>query len=113
MSYRELWSLMQHLPQESWTQTILRDKPRSETSLADIPLASGPRKFGPWSQQDYLLARLVDAVERNNYLTALVGRLEPKPKPPVPVARPGLDRKPRKQSDANVAYLNRLRAKGA
>jgi len=104
---------MQHLPQESWTQTILRDKPLAEVPLAEIPVASGSRKFGPWSQQDYLLARLVDAVEQNNYLTAIAGRLEPKPKPPVPVARPGLDRKLRKQSDANVAYLNRLRAKGA
>lgn len=104
---------MNRLPQESWTQTILRDKPLSETTLSEIPLASGPRKFGPWSQHDYLLARLVDAVEQNNYLTAIAGRLEPKPKPPEPVARPGLGRPLRKQSDANVAYLKNLRAKGA
>lgn len=113
MSYRELWSLMQHLPEESWTQTILRDKPRTGT-LADLPpVEVGPRKFGPWSQHDYLIADLIDAVRTNNYLTAVGARLEPKPKPPEPVARPGLGRPRRRQSDAAVTYLNSLRAKGA
>lgn len=103
---------MQRLPQESWTQTILRDKP--VTGLADLPPApSGSPRFGPWRHGDYLLARMVNALERNNYLTALAGGLTPAPQPPEPLPVPGSGRPVRKQSDAQVAYLRSLRAKSA
>ena len=108
MSYRRLWVLVQQLPMESRTQTFLRDKPAAE--LVEPP--SGPAKFGPWSQRDYLLALLIDAVRQGNYVSAVAARIEPKPKPPEPVPRPGLDRPRRVQSEANVLYLKNLRARG-
>lgn len=103
-----MWVLIQNLPQESRTQTFLRDKPGAE--LVEPP--PGPARFGPWSLPDYLLAQLIDAVRQGNYLTAIAARIEPKPRPPEPTPRPGLNRPRRVQSEANVLYLKNLRAKG-
>jgi len=99
--------LIQKLPQESWTQTTLRDEaPESD-------LVAGEQKFGPWALVNYQLADLKDAVRRLEYVTAVAGQLEPKPKPPEPTPRPGSRAKVRALNPAAQAYLDRLRAKGA
>ena len=99
--------LINRLPQESWTQTELRD----ETPQSDL-VAPEP-KFGPWALTNYQLADLRDAVRRLEYVTAVAGQLEPKPKPPTPTLRPGATAKVRALNPAAAAYLDRLRAKGA
>lgn len=111
MSYRELWVFIQHLPQESWTQTILRDRQFAELINPADERKAGPQKFGPWAHQDYLLAQLIDAVNRNTYVTAAVAGSKDA-KPPEPTARPGIERLVRHQSDAAVLYLDKLRARG-
>jgi len=96
--------LVSRLPQESRTQTELRD------SAPDDPLVAPVRQgFGPWALTNYQLADLRDAVLALKYVTAVVGQVEPKPSPPEPTPRPGLDKPRRKQSDAAVVYLHRLR----
>jgi len=111
MSYREAWVLMNHLPQESWTQTILRDRPATELAEMPVSAQAGPRKFGPWSQEHYLTASLIDAVRRVEYVLRRVNGDEKFPFP-EPVARPGMERPVRRQNDAQVAYLRKLRATG-
>jgi len=108
LSYRRVWSLMQRLPQESWTQTILRDRPVTEP----LPARSGPLRFGPWSQSDYLRASQIDALRRLEYVLRRVNGDDRFPFPD-PVPRPGMDRPVRRQTDAAVTYLKGLRAKGA
>lgn len=110
MSYRELWVFLQHLPQESWTQTIIRDE--RVVDLVNPETERAERKFGPWRLDNYQLAAVVDAV---SHLETTLGRLHGQDwKYPEPVPRPGLtsaQSRPR-QSEAAVLYLSRLRATG-
>lgn len=100
--------LIRNLPEDSRTQTALRDLPHPK------PAADGPRKFGPWALGDYLTAHLIDAVNRNTYAVAVAGHLQD-PKPPTPFPRPGLDMAAaavgRQNSEAVVLYLEKLRAR--
>lgn len=103
--------LVKHLPPESWTQTKLRDLDIAEL-VAEEP---GDRTFGPWSQADYLSAALVDAVNRNTYVTALLAGAKdfPAPEPlPRPGLRPAGSRAPTELQRAQVIYLDSIRAKG-
>lgn len=98
--------LLRQLPEDSRTQTALRDMPRPE------PHPDEPRKFGPWSLSDYLLAQLIDAVNRNTYATAVAGQLKD-PTPPEPFPRPGLVAMrggEARNPEAVVLYLEKLRA---
>ena len=106
LSYRRLDVLIRNLPEDSRTQTVLRDLPRP------APVEDGPRKFGPWSLGDYLLAHLINAVNRNTYAVAVAGQLK-NPQPPEPFPMPGVSAKPeRRNPEAVVLYLDRMRAKG-
>lgn len=111
MSYRELWVLVQYLPQESWTQTVLRDQQLTELINPATVGDRAEQRFGPWALINYQLATLTDAVNDNTYVVAVAGRLKD-PKAPAPVPRPGLDRPVRRQSEAAVLYLKKLRARG-
>ncbi|MGZ4621454.1 MAG: hypothetical protein ACXVGF_04805 [Blastococcus sp.] len=99
---------IQHLPQDSATQTALRDSP--DAPLQPAEPADGPQKFGPWALLNYQLAALTDAVNRVWYAEA-VGKFKDV-EPPKPMPRPGLERPVRRQSEAAVLYLDRLRARG-
>jgi hypothetical protein len=100
MSYRELWVFLQHLPQDSWTQTVIRDE--QFTELVHPATEQAERKFGPWRLDNYQLAAVVT-----------LGRLQGQDwKYPEPVPRPGLERSSRRQPEWAVAYLNKLRATG-
>jgi len=104
--------LVSRLPQESWIQTELRDSAPDDALVAPVR----QERFGPWALANYQLADLRDAVRRLEYVSAVVGGVEPKPKPPEPTPRPGVAAagSRRKQSAAGVAYLRRMRiAKGA
>lgn len=93
---------------DSWTQTILRDE-QPEHGLTRRE--SGEQKFGPWALANYQLATLTDAVRQLSYVTAIAGRIEPKPDIPKPTPRPGANRKKvAALTPAGVAYLNNLRA---
>ncbi len=108
LSYRRLWVLLSQLPQESRTHTELRDS--ADRELAE-PVAAGLRKFGPWALTNYQLAGAIDAIRRLEFVTARGGGSTDFPVPePTPV--PGADRPVRRQSVANVTYLNSLRAGG-
>lgn len=108
MSYRRLWVLLNRLPQESWTQTELRD---SQPDSALISPETGRDSFGPWALINYQAAALLDAVQRVAYVCAVAGALDPKPEAPKPTPRPGAKRsKVRAINPAAAAYLGRLRA---
>jgi hypothetical protein len=107
MSCRELGVLIRHLPQESWTQTALRDMPGEQLLAAP---ATGERKFGPWALVNHQLAALGDAVMRLEVTVARSNGADWKYPDPTP--RPGAARPVRKQSEANVLYLESLRARG-
>jgi hypothetical protein len=101
--------LISKLPQESWTQTALRDTPAD--GLEGLAPAESEQKFGPWAHADYQRAALIDAV---NYLTAMTAWLNGNKDypPPKPTPHPGSNRPVRIQSDDNVRYLDNLRARG-
>lgn len=105
MSYRRLWVLINRLPQESWTQTDLRDNAPENELVAP---ARGERKFGPWALEHYQLASVTDAIRRLEFTLARVNGNNWSA--PEPTPRPGMTRQVRKQSEANVIYLNNLRA---
>lgn len=107
MSCRRLWVLIGGLPQESRTQTALRDA--SEQQLVEVSV--GPGSFGPWALANYQLAGLIDAIRRLEFVVARVNGNESYPVP-EPTPRPGMNRPVRRQSPAAVTYLDRLRAGG-
>lgn len=109
LSYRELWELVEMLPQESWTQTALRDNPAE--GLEGLAPPESDQKFGPWAHSDYQRAALLDAVNQLAAITAWVNGNDKYP-PPTPTPRPGMNRPVRIQSDDNVRYLDSLRARG-
>jgi hypothetical protein len=112
MSFRELWTFIQYLPQESWTQTALRDEPREELELPDLPVEPEEQQFGPWSLADFQRAALIDAVNYQTFVLAQVNGNKDYPKP-EPLPRPGLRKsQTRELPPAAQAYLEGLRATG-
>lgn len=112
MSYRELWVLISRLPQESWTQTALRDSP--EHAAMRAARQDGPVKFGPWSLGNYQLAELIDAIRQNTWMTQAVipGREGPPPPQPAPTPRPGAEMaKVRSLTPEGLSYLQRIHAR--
>jgi hypothetical protein len=109
LSYRRLWVLIKYLPADSWTQTALRDAANSE--LEELTSPAEDVRFGPWALTNYQLAALTDEVAWLRFVVARTAGAEDYPQP-TPTARPGLSRPKRVQSDANVRYLNSLRATG-
>lgn len=107
MSYRELWVLINRLPQESWTQTELRDTEPDGELVAPVV----EQKFGPWALGNYQLANVLDAIRHLEFVLARVNGNEWQPPDPAP--RPGAKKVTRKRTPAQVVYLNNLRAKGA
>jgi len=86
LTWRRFGVLIKGLPATSLTQTILRDT--VEVDEADVVRAE-PR-FGPWDQQNYQLADLIDEIrQQTNTLIELKGlksaEVEPyrRPKPKV------------------------------
>lgn len=106
LSFRRLAVLIAHLPEESWTQTAIRDA--TEGALVEV---DGPPKFGPWSLSNYQLAALRDEIAELRFVVARTAGAEKYPAP-EPTPRPGLHRNVRRQSAAAVAYLKRLRNRG-
>lgn len=100
--------LIRHLPQDSWTQTILRDEKKTEFIS---PVSPDEQQFGPWATLNYQMAALTDAVRHLEYVLARVNGNEKYPAP-EPTPRPGLKRPVAKQSQAAVLYLDKLRARG-
>jgi hypothetical protein len=101
--------LISKLPQESWTQTALRDSPPE--GIEGLLAPESDQKFGPWAHADYQRAALIDAV---NYLVAITAWVNGNDKypPPKPTPRPGMNRPVRLQSDDGIRYLDNLRARG-
>lgn len=103
MSYRELWVLISHLPQDSWTQTALRDDPNRE----ELPAApGGEERFGPWGLTNLQLAVLTDAVRHLSFVLARVNGNDKYPVP-EPTPRPGMKRLARHMVDAAEAEAAR------
>lgn len=94
MSWRRLRVLIQHLPPESHTMTALRNE-LDEAELAEQADRGEPEK-GRWSQTEQLLAGVVDAIRRLEYITicANTEKKHDRPPPPEPIRRPGAKAKP-------------------
>ena len=115
MSWRRLRIIVQHLPPESATMTALRN------SLSDEELTeqaeNGAPERGRWSQLEQLVASLLDAVRRLEYITicANTEKKSQRPELPEPTARPGAKaRKPTPPiSDAAAERLFQLINGGA
>jgi hypothetical protein len=110
MSFRELWVFIQYLPQESWTQTALRDEPREELELPDLPAEPEEQQFGPWSLSNYQLAALIDAINHQTYYVARGAGAE-KYEAQKPLPRPGVRKSQTRELPPEAkAYLDGLRA---
>lgn len=107
MSYRELGVFIRHLPQDSCTQTAIRDE-RLDDLANPEPQEPAESKFGPWSLLNYQIASLTDAVNRLHYATA-VGKFKDI-EPPHPVPRPGLKAADPRNPEPVVRYLEEMRA---
>lgn len=90
MTSRRLRVLLEKLPPESATWTALRNS-MTEEDLAEQAEAAEPEK-GRWSHSDQLLAALVDAVRRVEWVLTLAHSDSKGRKPPVPdpIRRPGV-----------------------
>lgn len=89
MSWRRLRVLIQHLPPESATWTALRNSlsPRELEEQA----AKGEPEKGRWSQQEQLLASVVDGIRRLEWLLICINtdKKSKRPPAPEPLRRPG------------------------
>lgn len=96
MSWRRLRVLIQHLPPESATWTALRNA-MPEADLAAQADSGEPEK-GRWSQEEQLLAAVVDAIRRLEWVLICVNtdKKSKRPDPPEPLRRPGAG--PRKKT---------------
>lgn len=110
LSYRRLWVLLKHLPADSWTQTALRDSADSDLTELAVPEREN-QSFGPWALSNYQLAALTDEVAWLRFVVARTAGNKDYPEP-KPQPRPGMRRPRRVQTEANVRYLNSLRATG-
>jgi hypothetical protein len=87
LTARKLNVLIGQLPPESATMTALR----VATPEAAEKVAAGldPAK-APWSQMEMLLASLIDAVRRVEWMYASVHAKSSPPRAPDPIIRPGV-----------------------
>lgn len=88
-SWRWLRVLIKHLPPESHTMTALRNEmtPRELAEQAE----KGDPERGRWSQEEQLLAALVDSVRRLEWVLICVNteKKSKRPDVPEPMRRPG------------------------
>lgn len=98
MTWRQLRVLIQNLPPESSTMTALRNA-LSDDELAEQADKGSPEE-GRWSQLEQLVASLLDATKRVEYvlICAHTESKRRRPDPPEPTRRPGA--KPRKPKSA-------------
>jgi len=96
LSWRRLRVLIQNLPPESATWTALRNQ-MSPAELSEQAAKGEPEK-GRWSQEEQLLASVVDAVRRVEWVLQCVNieQKSKRPDPPDPTRRPGAG--PRKRT---------------
>ncbi|MFF0736911.1 hypothetical protein ACFYVK_35520 [Streptomyces chartreusis] len=89
MSWRRLRVLISHLPAESATWTALRNE-LTPQQLAEQAEKGHPEK-GRWSQQEQLLASVVDAVRRVEWVlwSVNIEQKSKRPDAPEPMRRPG------------------------
>jgi hypothetical protein len=115
MSWRRLRVLIQHLPSESSTWTALRNA-MSPEELAEQADKGEPEK-ARWSQEEQLLASVLDAVRRVEWvlICANSDSKSKRPKAPEPVRRPGAKplRAKQKLTDAQAHDLFRIINGGA
>lgn len=103
MSFRRLRVLLDHLPSESATQTLIIES----TPPAELGQSTG---HGPWSREMHLQAAILDTLRVGNWQYVQAHSQGDVP-PPEPTPRPGLapvvdmaaERKARR-------YLDRVRA---
>lgn len=96
MTSRRLRVLIQGLPPESATLTALRAAiPEEEL---DRQAETGEPEKARWSQSELLLASAIDALRRVEYvlICANTDSKGKRPRPPEPIARPGVKTKPAK-----------------
>jgi len=104
LTYRRLWVLIQGLPIESATKTILRDAtPPSEITA--------PTTHGPWSREMYLMAELYDAVTFSAWQWAQAHSEQPVQRPD-PMPRPGVALPAKHVSPSRKRHLDMVRANG-
>jgi hypothetical protein len=115
MTSRRLRVLIQGLPSDSATLTALRNE-LSDEELEQQAERGEPEK-GRWSQTELLLASVIDALRRVEFvlICANTDSKSKRPSPPEPIARPGA--KPRKTkaalTDVGAAKLFELINGGA
>lgn len=88
MTWRLLGNLIRHLPPESATKTALRNK-MSDPEMKQATTTADPSK-GQWSQQEMLLASLIDTVRWLLHATVVANGGKGRSRPPEPVPRPGV-----------------------
>lgn len=101
--------MITHLPQDSWTQTALRDDPKHQAIRTASP--KGPVRFGPWGLGNYQLADLIDAIRYDTW-TKIAQRAhdagQQPPPPPAPTPRPGAQPEAGALTPKGLAYLRRV-----
>jgi hypothetical protein len=100
--------LLQQLPEDSRTQTLLRDKRGPQELLSP---ASGEQKFGRWALLNYQVAHLLNIAQHLLYVTSQANS-EQRISAPEPIPMPGSTRRRAVQSEAGIFYLDQLRARG-
>jgi hypothetical protein len=103
LTWRRLKVLVNNLPQESATQTAIRD-----SMPADVMREAAVSGHGRWSHEAMLLALLVDCVNAMRY-EAVAMQGGAKPTEPKPLPRPGVEPAVRPINEEARAYLARLR----
>ncbi|MFC3986434.1 hypothetical protein [Streptosporangium jomthongense] len=96
LTWRLLRNLIRHLPSESATKTALRNR-MTDAQLEQAGKEADPSQ-APWSQEEMLLASLIDSVRTLIYVVIRVNG--GKGRPPQPMTRPGVKKARRRQFTA-------------
>jgi hypothetical protein len=113
LTHRRALVLLRKLPAESATMTTMRDALTPEQIEAAAGADDGDTRYGQWSHESMLMARVVDEVAMLRYVLLAVNTSADSKRPPLPdpVPRPGVRRRNRGPAPRAVAYLQQLIAR--
>jgi hypothetical protein len=107
-SWRWLRVFLEHLPPESHTMTALRNGLSVEELAAQAE--QGEPEAARWSQVEQLLAAVLDATRRVEWvlLCANIEQKSKRPDPPEPTRRPGAGPRTKKRAQLTEGSADRL-----
>jgi hypothetical protein len=99
LSLRKVDLFVSHLPMESVTVTAMR----KQLTDSGVALPKADPDEGSWSQNEMLLAAVIDEIRQLQYITLSAAAGKQVGNPPEPIPRPGTTKKRKRKITAEQA----------